>query len=107
MLTSKKEIENYIHPLAIQRVRPDIVIKHSDFDDIPALVAQTIHTSSESQYSWVELSEDKKEKKISSAKNWLNSEASNAMTPEMLNEIDQSGDVRSWMAVIKKLINST
>ena len=107
VLTSKKEIENYIHPLAIQRVRPDIVIKHSDFDDIPALVAQTIHTSSESQYSWVELSEDKKEKKISSAKNWLNSEASNAMTPEMLNEIDQSGDVRSWMAVIKKLIDLT
>lgn len=107
ILTSKKETENYIHPTAIQSARPEISIAFGDFDDVPALVAQAVHANSDSPNAWEDLPDDKKEKKISKAKNWLNSEASSFMTPDLLSEIDQNGDVRFWMTKIKETIDGT
>jgi hypothetical protein len=106
VLTSKKETENYIHPSAIQSARPEISITFGDFDDVPFLVAQAVHANSESPYEWEELLSAKKEKKISRAKKWLNSEASSFMTPALLNEIDQDDDVRLWMAKIKEKLDA-
>lgn len=106
-LTNKKETENYIHPSAIHLARPEVKIYFGDFDDVPALVAQTVHANSESPNEWGDLPEDTIEKKISKAKNWLNSEASRLMTPDLLTEIDPNGEVRSWLKTIKELIDAT
>jgi putative ATP-dependent endonuclease of OLD family len=107
VLTNKKETENYIHPLAIRSARQEVEINFGDFDDVPALVAQIVHINSESPNRWEDLHDDVKEKKISKAKNWLNSEASDFISPEMLTEIDPDGEVRSWMRKIKELIDAT
>lgn len=105
-LTSKREMENYIHPEAIKHVCPDLSLLFNDFDDVPYLVAQSIHALSDSPYSWEELTVSKKEERVSKAKKLLNQEATKAMTPEMLTDIDRNLEVRSWLTEIKQMITN-
>ena len=65
-LTSKEEIENYLHPNAIKAARPEVDISFGDFDDVPDMAAQAIHNRApDSQGSWDELQDDQKRKKVS------------------------------------------
>jgi putative ATP-dependent endonuclease of OLD family len=102
--TSKKEIENYIHPDAIRIARPNVDIEPNDFDDVPLMAAREIHDSSESEKAWFELTEEQQEKKKSRAKKWLNREAVLQMSPHLLDEADPEGDVRVWLKAIKDVI---
>jgi len=104
VLTGKKEIENYIHPEAIKSVRLEVDINFGDFDDVPNLVAQTIHENSESTIPWNDLSDEKKKKKANRAKKGLNTFVIEAMTHELLDDIDPDADVRSWFAQINDLL---
>lgn len=103
LLTKKKEMENYLHPKAISSVRQGLSISFGDFDDVPEIVAQAIHRISESEIGWDGLSEKKRGKKKSRAKQWLNVDAVQAMTPELLDERDPEGDVRGWFFQISQL----
>jgi predicted ATPase len=104
VLTQKKEIENYLHPLAIAAARPEVDINFGDFDDVPAMVAQAIHENSDSAVSWEELKDRTRSKKISRAKQWLNTNAVDAMTPDLLNESDPNGDVKGWFKMMSELM---
>jgi len=106
LLTEKKEMENYLHPSAISAVRSDISISFGDFDDVSAVVAQTVHENSDSDKPWNELSDKKRGKKVSRAKQWLNSDAVQSMTPQLLDERDPNGDVRGWFSTISQLMES-
>jgi len=103
-VTSKREMENYLHPDAIKAVRPEVDISFGDFDDVPLLVAQTVHEASESQALWEEVDSRKKEEKIRKAKRWLNVEAVCKMSPELLEERDPCGDIRTWLSTIGQLV---
>lgn len=105
LLTEKKEMENYLHPAAIKTVRPEVDITFGDFDDVPNLVAKAVHEASNSKIGWDELDEEKKRKKMSKSKVWLNHKAVRSMTPEMLNEIDQNDEVRNWLRKIKVMMS--
>lgn len=98
--TGKRELENYIHPSAIQAVNPDVEIQHEAFDNVPQLVARAVHEASESPNTWDDLNDEKIGKKESRAKLWLNRDAVRRMTPSLLSEIDEDGDIRSWLAEI-------
>jgi predicted ATPase len=106
ILTKKREMENYIHPDAIRAVRSEVNIQFSDYDDVPLLAAKALHDASESTTAWDNLSDKKKEEKLSKAKRWLNADAVLHMTPDMLSERDSAGDVISWLKKIGQLINS-
>ncbi len=103
VVTSKKEIENYLHKDVINSIF-EIDINYGDFDDVPELVAEALHDKSESTHLWCELSEDKKRKKVSRAKQRLNGECILEMTPSLLDLQDPSGDVRSWLLEMRRLI---
>ncbi len=101
--TSKRELENYIHKDAIALVRGDITLPElNDFDDLPQIVAQLVHEASESTKSWVDVEEETKKKKTSSAKKWLNAEAVKHMTVDMLSELDPGEEVVGWLRKISQ-----
>ena len=103
-LTSKFEMENYLHPDAIKSVQPQVAVRFGDFDDVPSLVVEAIHCASESSEIWNNVDEEKKRKKISRAKAWLNEAAAAAMTPQLLTERDPAGDIRRWLSEIAQLL---
>jgi len=106
-LTNKKELENYLHPKAIKTVRDNVLLEYEDFDNVPMIAAKALHEDSESEKSWDDLIEEKRNKKISKAKSWLNNEAVAAMTPELLDKSDPKGEIKDWLKKISTMISET
>lgn len=100
--TSRKELENYIHPDVIRARFPNYEGAGDPFEDVPMLLAQAIHESSESEQSWTEVTKDtsKLGKKVSAAKRKLNNEIVADMTPSLLSDIDSDNEIRTWLQEI-------
>ncbi len=105
LLTGKREMENYLHPDAINSAI-GVNVTYTDFDDVPDIVAQNIHDIGGGCDPWNNLEEEKKRKKVSRTKRRLNSEAASAMTPTLLTAVDPQGDVRGWLQEIRRLYDS-
>lgn len=103
-LTGKRELENYLHPDAIEQVF-GFRLSFGDMDDVPALVAERVHAASESPHSWDELGQEKQKKKIAAAKRRLNDSVAQRMTPELLTAQDASGNLRTWLRRLSSLLN--
>lgn len=103
VLTGKREMENYLHPDAIHDAL-GVRVAHSDFADIPDLVAAQLHALNAGQGNWSEVDKEVRRKKVSAAKRRLNSEAALAMTSSRLDEIDPDRDVRGWLATIQTML---
>ena len=73
------------------------------FDDVPKGVARLVHEVSDSGKMWDELSEEKKDKKESSAKSILCRNAPKYMSRALLSEIDPDGDLLQWFQDINDL----
>jgi putative ATP-dependent endonuclease of OLD family len=100
-ITSRKEMENYIHFEAInQEFQIQLTENYQPFDDVPTLVAKAVHEASESTVAWEDLDEKKQSKKESKAKKRLNHGAIENMTLERLNNIDAEGEVLGWLGEI-------
>ncbi len=106
VITGRLEIENYLHFEAINATYVEANIKlglaenFAPFDDVPSEVAKLVHAASGSETAWDELSDEKKGKKESRVKKALCSRAARHMTPALLDNVDQDGDVRSWLKTI-------
>lgn len=105
VLTRKREMENYIHPAAIQQAL-GVTVSFGDFDDVPDLVAEQIYRIGGGADLWNVIDVEKKRKKVSGAKKRLNIEAVAAMTPALLAAIDPQNDVRGWLLEIRRLYES-
>ncbi len=105
LLTGKREMENYLHRDAIQAALL-VSVTFGDFDDVPDIVAQSVHAAGGGHDPWEKMDEEKKRKKISRAKKRLNTEAVKAMTSALLTVADPNNDVRTWMMEIKRLFES-
>lgn len=111
--TAKKEIENYLHWDAINKTYIQFGIdlgltkNFSDFDDVPLEIAKRVHQIAEGSISWANLTDNKRDKKISQAKRILNLVTSNFMTKPQIDEVDPSGDLLSWFVAMKNLISET
>ena len=105
-LTSKRELENYLHPDAISEARPSVMITVTNSCDVPALVAEAVHVASGSDKSWSEVVEDKDEfkKKTGRAKRWLNSDAASKMNYERLLQMDPDKEIESWFTKIYSML---
>lgn len=110
-LTRKNEIENYIHPAAIQAAysKDGISIEipqFSDTDDVPAIVASLLHakmSSGDRAYDDLE-GKDKKEKEGRVKRVIVNS-AIDLMTCEHLSEVDSVGEFKQWFTEIGLRVN--
>lgn len=100
--TGKRELENYIHPDAI---RPEVATyagTGADFEDVPALVARALHETAGGGAAWAEVAADPEKlgKKVSRAKQRLNSEFAGKMTPDLLRQADRTDEVRGWLRAV-------
>ena len=102
-------MENYLHFEAINEAYARLSIplglsaNFGDFDDVPASVAQKVHTIGGSQNLWAELDDNTRKRKISQAKIHLNDVAASLMTKARLDQVDPGGDVINWFAQMKQL----
>lgn len=106
-LTVRREMENYLHPTCIAaEYQPDfnVEVAIDEWCDVPALVAAAVHDASDAPDPWDQLTDEKREKKVSKAKARLNGSAAARMTVEQLRETDQQAEILSWLnAVAERL----
>jgi len=100
--TGKRELENYIHKDVIVEDWAAYSGTNTEFEDVPFLLAQAVHETSESDCEWAEVVDNqvKLKKKVSAAKKRLNSHMAKRVTPELLTSVDPNDDVRTWLRAI-------
>jgi putative ATP-dependent endonuclease of the OLD family len=104
-LTTKLEMENYLHPDAIRRVL-NVDVNFGDDDDVPQLVAAAIHNSAPDRGEpWDELDQMKKKDKERRAKKHLNERVAAAMTLEEFRNRDQDRELERWFERMGDIIN--
>jgi putative ATP-dependent endonuclease of OLD family len=104
-VTSKRALENYLHPQCLFDVR-GIEVEFGDDDDVPEIVARQCYKRSVGEPAWEELTGRARKRCRERAKRWLNREAVDRMTPERLAERDQVGEVRGWLRAMADLTSS-
>lgn len=106
--TKCREMENYITPAVLDELdNCNIVIsslEQWESFDVPEAYAKYKHDISESEKTWEELSDDKKKKKISSAKNVINTDLVKMITKEKLCQHGLYEEVEGWFKAIRELI---
>jgi hypothetical protein len=98
--TSKKELENYLHPDAIRTVVANYAGTGHGFEDVPAFFAEARHVAVGGAAPWIALTEEQKDRKSSGAKKSLNTQCVEAMTPALLSQADPGDEVRTWLRAI-------
>lgn len=106
--TSHREMENYITPNVLKRII-DFDINDIDSENwssfsVPEAYARYKHKISESTKRWDELDDDKKKKKISQAKNTVNTELVKKVKKKDLIEYNLYDEVLSWFRAIKQFL---
>ncbi len=104
-LTSKRNMENYLHPQAIYTAR-GLKVLFTDEDDVAEMVAQKVHHLTRRELAWEELSTRSRKRSRHQVKRWLNREAVDCMTAQLLRECDPSGEVLGWLEMIRGLVGS-
>lgn len=106
VITSKRELENYIPLNLIKAIYPEYEGNDDDFEDVPELFAKAVHEQSESNIDWDNLSPDNKEEKIRRAKKRLNGEVISGLTSEMFDLADHNEEIRNFLKQISAAMNS-
>ena len=102
MLTRKRAIENYLHPLAIREAL-EIDVTFGDFEDVAEIVARaTLRSRGNSR--WDEIPGRGQRKLRERAKLRLHRHAVPRMTPVLLAERDPDGEVKGWLTAIARLL---
>ena len=102
-LTRKRAIENYLHPRAVEEVSM-LDLNFGDEEDVADLVARACFERQDHELTWEELPGRARKRCREGAKRWLNRQAVERMTVEMLDERDPEGEVRGWLEVIAEMV---
>ena len=92
-LTSKRTIENYLHPKAVEEVF-GLSVKIENSTDVPLAVSNIMKEKG------------MKFSNKGNVKAKLNREAVSGMSLELLRESDPDGDILGWLAEVKRLANN-
>lgn len=103
VLTSKKEIENYLSADCIE-AEFGFPIVFGDHDDVPEIVARTLNDTAPGATPWGGLDENAKKKKMSRVKKRLNREVAQQMTWPQIQAADPNGDLIAWLEEIRDRI---
>jgi AAA15 family ATPase/GTPase len=98
--TTKRELENYLHPDAIKFIAPTFPSAIADFDDVPLILAQTLHTADASAPVWTTVTDDTKKEKMRRAKRRLNQECADKMTVALLAKSDPNAELAGWLRAV-------
>ena len=108
--TMKREMENYLHPDAIQEayaengLQIELPGQFGEFEDVPTLVAKTVHRV-HGEGEWEDLSESGRKEKEKRTKRVLNSAAVSKMTLDRLAESDPNRELEGWLREIGEMID--
>jgi predicted ATPase len=104
--TSKRELENYLHPTAVTAVVPGYSGNGADFEDVSMLFAEAVHVGDPNAPAWAGIDADKKKSKAAAAKKRLNTVCVDRMTPALLTQSDPNNDIRGWLRAIGQALNA-
>ena len=99
-VSTKRELENYIHLGLVTGAAPAYSGTGADFDDVPLLFAEAVHTAVAGSIPWAGVPSEKKKHKSSMAKKQLNEILAKQMTPTLLSLSDPADEVRQWLRAI-------
>ncbi len=102
VVTSKRTLENYLHPAAI-REAGGVEIDFGDDDAVADLIARQAYVKEYPGVPWEELFRRTQTRRRNRVKRWLNTKAVDRMTPQRLAERDPKGEVRSWLEAMMRL----
>ena len=99
-LTKRREIENYLHPNAIDRIITPLVghqvkVNFTQDDDVESVVAAAIPDQN---------GKPRKKLQRRDMKSWLNREVASAMTLDELKEVDADQEVLGWLKDISSMV---
>lgn len=104
-VTTRRSLENYLHPAAIYEAR-GVLLTYSADDDVAERAARGLFISSPTTASWDELSRRARRRLRDRAKTWLNTTAVERMTIGRLREHDTAGEVIGWWRAIRELLTA-
>jgi len=84
VLTSKRSLENYLHPSAIQQAC-HIDVRFGDHDNVADLLAQRLYNGA-GKPPWTDIPRRAQVRRRNRVKHWLNTKAVDCMTPQLLAE---------------------
>lgn len=99
-VTTKRELENYIHSSLLTAAAPGYSGTGADFDDVPLLFAEAVHAAAPDAPPWAGVPNERKKDKSATAKKRLNGTVAQQMTPELLSLSDPADEVRQWLRAI-------
>jgi len=107
-MTTKKELENYIHYDLIRQGQANYSGTGDDFEDVSLLLAQATHEASGSPVAWDDILSDpeKLKKKEGKAKQRLNNDFASQMTLELLQQCDEANLLVGWLQEIGQTLNA-
>lgn len=108
-VTTKRELENYIHHDAIMTMYASdveglVLNAFEAFDNVPELVARAINELSTTSNPWDEQSSENRKSKESKVKKRLNETAVLLMDERMYSEVDPEGEILVWLEAVKDAI---
>lgn len=101
VLTSKRSLENYLHPQAIAEAC-GIEVEFGDHDQVADLIAEQLYDRQD-QIPWCELPRRTQTRRRNRAKKWLHTKAVDRMTSERLSKRDPHDEVISWLMAITRM----
>ena len=101
-LTTKRTVENYLHPLAI-REACGIDLIFDDDTDVAGLLALKL-MARRGETSWRQLPYKRQRRLHERAKKILNMKAVQQMTPALLAQQDPHGEVAGWLRMIRQMV---
>jgi len=104
-VTGKRSLENYLHSQAIYQAR-EVWVALTDDSDVADLVARALLRRKGFLRDWTSLPSRTRKRLRAQAKQWLNREAVEQMTPELLHRSDPDGEVVGWLRAIAELVHS-
>jgi hypothetical protein len=104
-VTSRRSLENYLHPAAIYEAR-GVSITYSADDDVAERAERALFVPSSTATEWGELSRRSRRRLRDRVKSWLNTTAVELMTVARLREHDPAGEVVGWLRAIGELLKA-
>jgi hypothetical protein len=104
-ITSKRSLENYLHPAAIFRAGGGEV-RFGDDDCVAQLLVCGRLEATHPGVSWESLSPRTRQRLKYRGKRWLNTKAVEHMTAELLAQRDPAGEVLEWLSTIAAILEA-
>lgn len=98
-LTTKRALENYLHPQAITAAT-GVTLDFGDDDHVPELFTRSELALAAPTIAWSLLPRRNRLRRMQRAKRRLNFQAVRHMTPELLAARDSAGELRCWLQKI-------